>query len=93
MKKIILAVLTFVLVVSLGNACFAASENQSVGSAEYNQPQATLEENINDEGVPKASALPKTGGIPSEVFYVVGGLLVVSALVISRVTAKSPAKH
>lgn len=42
---------------------------------------------IEEEEIPKD--LPKTGGIPSEAFYGVGGLFVVAALVLSRKRAKT----
>lgn len=42
---------------------------------------------MEEEEIPKD--LPKTGGIPSEAFYGVGGLFVVAALVLSRKKAKT----
>jgi LPXTG-motif cell wall-anchored protein len=48
---------------------------------------------ITDEATPGGSAkLPKTGGIPAELFYVVGGLLIVSALLITVKRSKASAK-
>lgn len=47
----------------------------------------TSMEIIEDEEV--AKDLPKTGGVPSEAFYGVGGLFVVAALVLSRKKAKA----
>ncbi len=45
---------------------------------------------IKDEEPPKSEALPKTGGIPAEIFYAAGALLIVVALIISL--RKSTAK-
>lgn len=39
---------------------------------------------IAEEEPPKADALPQTGGIPAEAFYVVGALFIVAALILSR---------
>lgn len=39
---------------------------------------------IIEEEPPKADALPETGGIPAEAFYVVGALFIVAALILSR---------
>lgn len=39
---------------------------------------------ILEEEPPKADALPATGGIPAEVFYVIGALFIVAALILSR---------
>lgn len=47
---------------------------------------------IVEEATPGGSALPKTGGIPAELFYVVGGLLIVSALLITLKRSKASAK-
>lgn len=45
------------------------------------------------EEVPKAPAkLPKTGGIPAEAFYVAGALIVVAALILSKVKSKPATK-
>lgn len=46
------------------------------------------------EEVPAAPAkLPKTGGIPAEAFYVAGALIIVAALVLSRVKTKAAPKN
>lgn len=46
--------------------------------------------NIAEEEIPKADVLPKTGGIPAEVFYVAGALFIMAALILSvkKATAK-----
>jgi LPXTG-motif cell wall-anchored protein len=44
-----------------------------------------------DEKTPKA-ALPKTGGIPEEMFYVIGALLIVTALILSMKKSKTATK-
>ncbi len=39
---------------------------------------------IAEEEPPKADALPATGGIPAEIFYLIGALFIVTALILSR---------
>lgn len=39
---------------------------------------------IMEEEPPKADALPQTGGIPAEVFYGIGALFIIAALILSR---------
>jgi LPXTG-motif cell wall-anchored protein len=75
----------------------------SVGAASYTEeladegaPQAGVDQASGqqqitlEEEVPKA--LPKTGGIPAEAFYVVGALLIAGALVLSIRKAKPASK-
>jgi len=38
---------------------------------------------ITEEEIPKGDVLPQTGGIPAEVFYAAGALLIMAALVLS----------
>ena len=46
-----------------------------------------------NEAVPGGdAALPKTGGIPAETFYVAGALIVLAALIISRKKVKAASK-
>jgi LPXTG-motif cell wall-anchored protein len=47
---------------------------------------------VAEEETPKADALPKTGGIPAEAFYIVGVLLIGGAIVLSMRKAKPAAK-
>lgn len=69
---------------------------QNVDNSTYNQPAVEIQDqdvpagpnkgsaqtiDINDQEIPKA--LPKTGGIPAETFYVVGGVLIAAALLLS----------
>ena len=106
MKKILLILLTLVLMVNLGSVCFAAQgdkvvnieDEENVGAAAYDEQPSIIE--VIDEDVAGGSAqtivdedvLPKTGGIPAEAFYVVGALLIVSAMIISKIKAKLASK-
>jgi len=45
--------------------------------------------NIGDQSIPQASSLPKTGGIPAELFYAAGGIFVAAALVLTLVRKKA----
>lgn len=44
---------------------------------------------IGEEEPPKADALPDTGGIPAEVFYAIGALFIVAALILFRKKASA----
>ncbi len=104
MKKIFLFLLISVLFVSFSSVCFAAPNDNPVQAAELKEvpnedlaaaaakdkQSAAKTQDITEEKVPKA--LPKTGGIPSEAFYIVGGLLIVSALAISMKKVKPASK-
>jgi LPXTG-motif cell wall-anchored protein len=70
---------------------------ENVDLATYEEPEVEIQEESVPAGLPDTSsdvvkieeeeipkALPKTGGIPSEAFYGIGGLFVVAALVLSR---------
>ncbi|MGE5613688.1 MAG: LPXTG cell wall anchor domain-containing protein [Bacillota bacterium] len=66
---------------------------ENVDTATYDEPPVEIEEEGVPGGEPDTSAevteikeeeLPKTGGVPAEAFYAVGGLFVVAALVLSR---------
>lgn len=59
-----------------------------------NEASDTDTRTITDEAAPGGSVkkLPKTGGIPAELFYVVGGLLIVSALLLTVKKSKASAK-
>ncbi len=48
---------------------------------------------IGEEEVPKAGSLPDTGGIPAEVFYAAGGLLIVAALILTFARKKATSKN
>lgn len=66
----------------------------TVESLTYDEPDTIIIENeeipegtispgvveINEQEIPLAPALPDTGGIPAEAFYVAGALIVVAAL-------------
>lgn len=103
MKRIISLLLTLVIVLMVGSFSFAAAGDtdipdqkvpgatvENVNSATYNQPSRTISGStidIQDETVPLA--LPSTGGIPSEAFYVVGALFIVAALILSKKKVKT----
>lgn len=53
-------------------------------------PEAAPVIDISDQAVPEA--LPQTGGIPAEVFYIVGGICILSAILLLTRTNKSSAK-
>ncbi|MGI6669084.1 MAG: LPXTG cell wall anchor domain-containing protein [Acetivibrionales bacterium] len=70
---------------------------ENVDAATYEEPPVEIEDEGIPEGLPDTFAevteieeeeiprdLPKTGGIPAEAFYAVGGLFVIAALVLSR---------
>lgn len=72
---------------------------ENVNDLTYNQPLREVgDENVPgsativDELTPKGGALPKTGGIPAETFYVAGVLIIAAALVILKKTKAAP-KH
>jgi LPXTG-motif cell wall-anchored protein len=44
---------------------------------------------IEEEEPPKADALPATGGIPAQVFYVIGALFIMAALILFRKKASA----
>jgi len=53
-------------------------------------PETSFETiDIGDEEPPKADALPETGGIPAEVFYAIGALFIVAALILFRKKASA----
>lgn len=53
----------------------------------------TTDGSISNEAVPGGdAALPKTGGIPAETFYVAGALIVLAAFIVSRKKVKASAK-
>jgi LPXTG-motif cell wall-anchored protein len=62
---------------------------EGAAQAGIDQASGQQTETLTEE-VPKA--LPTTGGIPAEAFYVVGALLIVGALVISMRKAKPASK-
>jgi LPXTG-motif cell wall-anchored protein len=46
---------------------------------------------VTEEETPKA--LPKTGGIPAEAFYAIGGIMVLAALILSMRKTKAASKN
>lgn len=91
MKRLCAIVTILLLVISLGANCYAAVSTydkvESVITASDGS-SAVNSVNVEDEEVPEGSALPKTGGIPSEVFYSVGAIMIISAVIISRKKAQ-----
>lgn len=72
---------------------------ENVDGATYTQPEREVRDEtvpgsatVIDEQTPKGDALPKTGGIPAETFYVAGLLIIAAALVILKKTKAAP-KH
>lgn len=63
-------------------------EDEDIAAGDPDTSFETLD--IEDEEPPKADVLPATGGIPAEVFYAIGALLIVVALILFR--KKAPAK-
>lgn len=53
-------------------------------------PESAPITNMEDQVVP--AALPQTGGIPAEAFYIVGGICILSAVLLLTRTKKSSAK-
>lgn len=83
MKKMISILILGLFLFSITSMCFAATP-ENVITKVYSSEEIQLED------VPKGSAvvsseygLPKTGGIPAEIFYGVGVLLVAAAVVIA----------
>ncbi|NLB79502.1 MAG: LPXTG cell wall anchor domain-containing protein [Clostridiaceae bacterium] len=64
--------------------------NEDDGETDGESGSSAVVIDILDEEPPMAEALPKTGGVPAEIFYAAGALLIVVALLISF--RKSPAK-
>ena len=89
MKKLVSIVLTLVLIVSFGIACFAESVDDSTYKEKTNQIDRVTSL---EEAIPQGSSLPKTGGIPAEAFYAVGAILIVGALIISKKKTKPASK-
>lgn len=96
MKKIISLLLAFILVIMAATVSFAAQEDTTIpdpgapGSPARNVDTITYDEPdieiIDSESIPAGSSstsLPKTGGIPAEVFYAAGALIVLAGLVLS----------
>jgi len=66
-------------------------DDDSVPESQNKETSAKVIEVEDEEPVKAdATALPKTGGIPAEIFYSAGALLIVGALILS--IKKSPAK-
>lgn len=95
MKKVAILVLVAIFTIMLAIPSLAAPDlgagvtttaNQYDKSNTNSNKDSSLT-NFEETAVPKA--LPKTGGIPAAAFYVVGGICIVSALLLSRKKAKA----
>ncbi len=63
----------------------------NVDSVTYKEPQIIITDGGKGKDASKntdTGVLPKTGGIPAEVFYAAGAVLVAAALILSRKKAK-----
>lgn len=63
----------------------------NVDSVTYTEPNIIITDNDKDKDASKKTdkgVLPKTGGIPAEVFYAAGAVFVAAALILSRKKAK-----
>lgn len=45
-----------------------------------------------EETIPEGGELPQTGGIPAEAFYVIGGIFIISAVILLTRKSKPSAK-
>lgn len=63
---------------------------ETVEFEENEVPQALPIIDVVDEKVPEA--LPQTGGVPAEAFYIVGGICILSAILLLTRKSKSSAK-
>jgi hypothetical protein len=79
MKKVISLLLVFTLIFSLASFCFATVTTYDKPKTEVTSKSVSKTDKVTvaDEEIPQGSVLPKTGGIPAEVFYIAGALLVV----------------
>ena len=104
MKKFFCLFLALVFTIMMTSVCFAEVNDplQSTNlNTTTNKQYVEFEEDITPEGDPKdiefeeekvPKDLPKTGGIPAEAFYVLGGICIASAVIVSRGKAKTSSK-
>ena len=96
MKKKICLLLALLFTLLFTLSAFAATDDindplLSTGSGTVTDDQyGEIEEEFEDEDTPEAppvieitdEVLPQTGGIPAEAFYIIGGLCIVSAILL-----------
>ena len=88
MKRRVSLLIILLIIVGYVGICYAAPD--TVERRMYGEAETF----IGTEEIPggSVSSLPKTGGIPAELFYAVGVVLVVSALIISGKRTKPESK-
>lgn len=89
LKKLICLLLTLLMVVFYTGMAMAATDDEIIDDPLQSPDYETVtgdvygefeEEIIPEAGPPAGEILAQTGGIPAEVFYVIGGICVLSAV-------------
>ncbi|NLK86641.1 MAG: LPXTG cell wall anchor domain-containing protein [Clostridiaceae bacterium] len=70
----------------------SATYDEERTEVDNDDPESPAMVEISEQDVPLASALPDTGGIPAEAFYVAGALFVVAALILALKRNKADQK-
>jgi LPXTG-motif cell wall-anchored protein len=91
-KRILCITVVLIMIYCIGITCFAETVDNSTYQEKKDKVAADDALANIDEPIPKGTVLPSTGGIPSEAFYIAGGLLIVGSLVILKLKPKSVTK-
>jgi LPXTG-motif cell wall-anchored protein len=94
-KKALCPLLALLFTLMFATVVFAATDNNdpllstspdTVINAQYGEktdeidPETDFTMEIMEEEIPQA--LPQTGGVPAEVFYIIGGICIISAILL-----------
>lgn len=95
MKKMLCLILALLFTFLFTLSAFAATNDiddslLSTGAGVVDEQYGNKEEKFDDDDVPEAppiieikdEALPQTGGIPAEAFYIIGGICIISAILL-----------